>query len=101
MKADAKVTEGKVGGYHCWAKFLADGRWVPVDISEADKHPELKEYYFGSLTEDRVQFSVGRDLVLTPETAAETVNYLAYPYAEVNGKQHKSFRKAFQYSDIE
>ena len=101
VKADAKVTEGKVGGYHCWAKFLADGRWVPVDISEADKHPELKEYYFGSLTEDRVQFSIGRDLVLTPKTAAETVNYLAYPYAEVNGKQHKSFRKAFQYSDIE
>ena len=30
---------GSVGGYHCWAKFLADGKWLPVDISEADKHP--------------------------------------------------------------
>ena len=91
---------GEVGGYHCWAKFLADGKWVPVDISEADKHPELKEYYFGNLTPDRVTFSVGRDLVLEPAPAAGPVNYLVYPYAEVDGKQHKKFRKAFRYEDL-
>lgn len=90
---------GTVGGYHCWAKFLADEKWVPVDISEADKHPEMKEYYFGNLTADRVMFSIGRDLKLVPATAAETVNYLSYPYAEVDGKQHKKFRKEFRYRD--
>lgn len=100
-KGETLAKDGKVGGYHCWAKFLADGNWVPVDISEADKHPELKEYYFGSLTADRVQFSVGRDLVLAPEPTAKSVNYLAYPYAEVDGIQHKKFRKAFRYSDID
>lgn len=95
-----EIGKGEVGGYHCWAKFLADGNWVPVDISEADKHPELKEYYFGNLTADRVMFSMGRDLKLMPATAAETVNYLSYPYAEVDGKQHKKFRKEFRYEDI-
>src|SRR3712207_7840796 len=40
--------------YHCWAAFAPAGRgWVPVDISEADKHPEMTDYYFGNLTADR------------------------------------------------
>ncbi len=92
---------GEVKGYHCWAKFLSEEKWIPVDISEADKYPELKEYYFGNLTADRVTFSIGRDLELQPATSAKTVNYLSYPYAEVNGKQHKKFRKAFRYEDVE
>ena len=92
---------GTVGGYHCWAKFQSDKKWVPVDISEADKNPDLEEYYFGNLTENRVTFSIGRDLQLTPAPAAGTINYLAYPYAEVDGKQHSKFRKEFRYEDIE
>jgi transglutaminase-like putative cysteine protease len=95
-----EIGKGEVGGYHCWAKFLSEEKWVPVDISEADKNPELKEYYFGNLTPDRVTFSIGRDLQLMPAPAAETVNYLSYPYAEVDGKQHKKFRKAFAYEDV-
>jgi len=91
---------GTVGGYHCWAKFLADGKWLPVDISEADKHPELKEYYFGNLSADRVMFSVGRDLELVPANEAGPVNYLVYPYAEVDGKQHREFTKAFRFEDV-
>src|SRR5881227_3323734 len=52
---------GEVAGYHCWAKFKPDGKgWVPVDISEANKNPKLKEYYFGNLTPDRVTFTTGR-----------------------------------------
>jgi len=95
------VKSGTVGGYHCWAKFLADGKWLPVDISEADKHPELKEYYFGNLSADRVMFSVGRDLELVPANQAGPVNYLVYPYAEVDGKQHREFTKAFRFEDVE
>ncbi len=93
-------TGGTVGGYHCWAKFLADGKWLPVDISEADKHPDLKEYYFGNLSADRVMFSVGRDLELVPANEAGPVNYLVYPYAEVDGKQHRDFTKAFRFEDV-
>ena len=94
------ATEGSVGGYHCWAKFAAEDKWVPVDISEADKHQELKDYYFGNLTADRVTFSTGRDLKLVPENEAGPVNFLVYPYAEIDGKQHMDFRKQFRYEDV-
>ena len=94
------ATEGAVGGYHCWAKFAADDKWVPVDISEADKFQELKDYYFGNLTADRVTFSTGRDLKLVPENEAGPVNFLVYPYAEIDGKQHKDFRKQFRFEDV-
>ena len=92
--------KGTVGGYHCWAKFQSENNWIPVDISEADKHPELEDYYFGNLTENRVTFSVGRDLELKPAPAAGLINYLAYPYAEVDGKPHEKFRKEFRYEDF-
>lgn len=95
-----KKGEGAVDGYHCWAKFAHDGHWIPVDISEADKHPELKDYYFGNLTADRVQFSVGRDLELDPVPANGPVNFLVYPYVEVDGKIHTNFAKRFRYRDL-
>jgi len=77
---------GEIAGYHCWAFFHAEGHgWVPVDISEADKHPDRKEYYFGNLTEDRVAFTVGRDLDLVPRQAGEPLNFFIYPYVETKG----------------
>ena len=29
--------DGGTDGYHCWAEFYADGKWWPIDVSEADK----------------------------------------------------------------
>ena len=79
--------EGPISGYHCWAWFhTRDRSWVPVDISEADKHPELKEYYFGNLTADRVMFTTGRDLELQPTPAHRPLNFLIFPYIEVGGE---------------
>jgi transglutaminase-like putative cysteine protease len=78
--------EGEVNGYHCWAKFYVAGiGWMPVDISEANKHPELRDFYFGNLSEDRVLFSVGRDLKLQPAQKGPPVNFFVYPYVEVGG----------------
>lgn len=80
-------TAGPIAGYHCWAWFFEEKRgWIPVDISEADKNPALKDYYFGNLTVDRVMFSVGRDLQLQPPPAQGPTNFLIYPYIEVGGK---------------
>ena len=80
-------TEGKIGGYHCWAWFFAEGSgWAPVDISEADKHPEMKDYYFGKLTADRIAFSKGRDIELVPKSETGPLNYFVYPHVEVDGK---------------
>ena len=78
---------GTITGYHCWALFFDDQcGWVPVDISEADKNPHLKDYYFGSLTENRVTFSTGRDIILEPRQAGLPLNYFIYPYAEADGE---------------
>ena len=78
---------GKIGGYHCWAWFLSPEQgWIPVDISEADKHPEMKDRLFGYLPPDRVAFSTGRDIVLTPASAAGPQNFFIYPHIEVDGK---------------
>lgn len=83
----ADKTEGKIGGYHCWAWFHAENYgWCPVDISEADKHPELKNYYFGKLTPDRIAFSTGRDIELVPKSTGGPLNYFIYPHVEVDGK---------------
>lgn len=94
---------GKVDGYHCWAKFRADAEhWVPVDISEANKHSEKRDYFFGHLCENRVMFSTGRDLVLEPKQDGPPVNFFVYPYVEIAGQPWPAerLRKSFAYSDV-
>ena len=82
----ADKNEGTIEGYHCWAEFLADGRWVPVDISEAWKNPKLADYYFGHNPANRFELTKGRDLVVDPEPASGPINFLAYPLLEMNGE---------------
>jgi len=82
----ADKNEGTIDGYHCWAEFLADGHWVPVDISEAWKNPKLANYYFGHNPANRFELTKGRDLVVDPEPASGPINFLAYPLLEMNGE---------------
>ena len=80
--------DGEVKGYHCWSEFYVKGKgWIPVDASDASKidDTQKREYLFGNLDPNRVQFTVGRDLTLTPKTS-EPLNYFIYPRAEANGK---------------
>lgn len=75
-------TSGDIPGYHCWADFYVDGiGWIPVDASEAWKHKEKAEYYFGHHDADRVQVATGRDVPL-PGARGPSLNYFVYPYAE-------------------
>jgi len=86
LKPEAEAT---IPGYHCWAELYLPGRgWFPVDASDASKTTDQKkrDYLFGHLDPDRVQFSVGRDIHLDPPPCAETLNYFIYPYVEGNGK---------------
>jgi hypothetical protein len=78
--------EGGIDGYHCWAEFFADGKWWPVDISEANKYSSLATYYFGHHPANRIELSRGRDLVIDPEPASGPINFLAYPLLEIDGK---------------
>ncbi len=80
-------SDEKLGGYHCWSFFRVPGKaWVPVDISEAWKNKDRKDYFFGSHTDNRVTLSVGRDLVLEPRQDGAPLNYLLNPYAEADGR---------------
>jgi len=81
------VGSGTIPGYHCWAEFYEEGRgWVPVDASEAWKHPELADYYFGARDPNRLLISLGRDIQLVPEPRNGPVNIFFYPYVEVDGE---------------
>jgi transglutaminase-like putative cysteine protease len=97
-----KRGHGNVPGYHCWAQFMADGNWVPVDISEANQNPDQREYDFGHLDASRVMFTTGRDLTLDPPQAGPPLNFFVYPYAEVNGKPYPADKitHAFAYEDV-
>jgi transglutaminase-like putative cysteine protease len=83
-----KTAEGKIPGYHCWAEFYVAGKgWLPVDASDGSKSndPAIRAFLFGNQRADRVEFTRGRDLVLTPPTS-EALNFFIYPRAEAKGK---------------
>jgi len=78
---------GKIGGYHCWVQFYLPGRgWIPIDASEAAKHPQLREQLYGSQPTDRILFTTGRDLSVSAASEVQPLNYFVYPYVEVDGK---------------
>jgi transglutaminase-like putative cysteine protease len=90
----------EIAGYHCWADFYIDGKgWIPVDISEAWKHPGKRDYFFGSHDVNRVQFSMGRDLRLNPAQDGKPRNYFVYPYVEVDGQEYPNVSLAFSFAD--
>ena len=99
--------------YHCWPEFwVPNYGWVPHDVAVADiftgnfattpdnekpvrlttadgytgKDEAKVNYYFGSIEERRVTWSVGRDLALTPKQAGGPVNALPKAYVEIDGK---------------
>src|SRR5437867_1845884 len=95
----ADKNQGKIEGYHCWAEFFADERWVPVDISEAWKNPKLAGYYFGHNPANRFELTKGRDLVVDPEPESGPINFLVYPLLEMNGEVIKP-ETAFEFRRI-
>ncbi len=97
----ADKSSGEIAGYHCWAEFYdAQYGWVPVDISEAWKQKSKKDYFFGAHDANRIQFSTGRDLQLTPRQAGEPLNYFIYPYVEVDGKKYENVSTRFSFADV-
>ena len=77
---------GGIDGYHCWAEFYAEGKWWPVDISEANKYTALATYYFGRHPANRIEFTRGRDLILEPGPSSGPINFLAYPVMEIGNE---------------
>jgi transglutaminase-like putative cysteine protease len=99
LPADKHSAE--IPGYHCWAEFYLDSTgWVPVDISEAWKHQEKHDYFFGAHDVNRVQFTQGRDLKLAPAQEGPPLNYFVYPYVEIGGKEYPNVSIAFSFLDV-
>ncbi len=92
--------QGPIASYHCWAQFYAVGvGWVPIDASEAWKHKDKKDYYFGTLDPNRLKMSLGRDIRLNPPQKGEPLNYFVYPYAELDGKPYTELKNEYSYKD--
>ncbi len=83
---------------HCRAEFWA-GEWIPVDPADVTKlmlkeklplnHPKVdfaKRYLFGNWDPHWVAYNWARDFVLKPEQENKPMNFLGYPYAEVDGE---------------
>ncbi|MCI0446820.1 transglutaminase domain-containing protein [bacterium] len=99
----AQKVSGTVTGYHCWADFYLPGHgWVPVDASEASKSndPGKRDYLFGNLDPDRLEFTIGRDIRLNPPQSGEPLNYFIYPYAEADGKPLSDTRIQLDYVNL-
>ncbi len=100
LPADKSAAE--IAGYHCWAEFFnPENGWIPVDISEAWKHPEKKDYFFGAHDANRVQFTIGRDLKLNPPQDGDPLNYFVYPYVEVGRKEFSKVSLEFSFADAD
>ena len=93
---------GRAGGYHCWVEFwVEDLGWVAADPSEASKSRNvvLRNFLFGNLDFNRVQFTVGRDIELGGATG-EPLNYFIYPYAEADGVPAGVGTISLEYRDV-
>ncbi len=92
---------GNIPGYHCWAEFYADGKgWVPLDASEAWKHREQADYYFGAHDPNRFLISTGRDIQLVPAPKNGPANILFYPYVEIDGQPFSEVETEFRFQDL-
>jgi len=97
----AQRGQGEIRGDHCWAEFFTkETGWVPVDASEAAKDPSKRGYFFGAHDENRVEFTRGRDLVLTPKQAGPPLNYFVYPYAEADGQPLDNVERMYTFEDV-
>lgn len=94
--------EGEIGGYHCWVEFHTEETgWFPIDASEAFKHPEKRELFYGAHPADRIHFTTGRDLRLGPHHRGPALNYFVYPYVEVGGVPFTGrIDKRFRYREL-
>jgi hypothetical protein len=92
--------EGAISGYHCWAEFYIDGiGWIPIDASEAWKDKSKRDYFFGATDQNRVMFSLGRDIRLMPVQDGDPLNYFVYPYAELDSKPFANLKNEFSFRD--
>ena len=100
LRLGKKQSQDITKGYHCWAQFYIPGYgWYTVDPADVRKmmliqnlkwdDPKTKYYvkfYWEGIEPYRIKLTTGKDLILNPAQNSAPLNYLMYPYAEVDGK---------------
>lgn len=88
-------------GYHCWTRFYVPGLgWVPADVSEASRHPEKRDYFFGAIDEDRVMLSRGRDIQMVPASDGGLENFFTEPRLEKRSGDSVIYEKKLEFSSL-
>ena len=97
-----RAEQGEVGGYHCWVQlWTPETGWFPIDASEAFKHPDKRDLFFGTHPADRIHLTTGRDLVLAGQSAAP-LNYFVYPHVESEGGAYAgAIEQSFSYREVQ
>jgi transglutaminase-like putative cysteine protease len=86
---------GKVNGYHCWVLAFPKGYVFGIDASEAAKHPEKRNYFFGHLDVHRIGITRGRDVLLSPPQHGPRLNFIYKAYEEVDLKPSREISTEF------
>jgi transglutaminase-like putative cysteine protease len=93
--------EGMIHGYHCWAMIASPaGGWIPMDVSEARKQPDRREFYFGALDPNRVAFTWDRDVPLVPAQRGEPLDRFIFPYGESAEKTAVELELGFRFAEL-
>jgi hypothetical protein len=96
-----KQGKGETRDWHCWARFWVNGPgWITIDASEASKHPELRDYNFGSLSNTYLTLTHGRDVILQPAQKGGALNIFADPYVEVDGIQFEQVKWIASFEEV-
>ncbi len=89
-------------GYHCWTSFYVHGLGlIPADCSEAAQKPELHDYYFGNLDENRFLMSYGRDICLVPESVGGAQNFFTDPVVETESGTPVFYEKKLTFRTLD
>jgi transglutaminase-like putative cysteine protease len=88
-------------GYHCWTSFYTpEFGWVPADVSEAAQKPGLRDYFFGSVDENRVLLSRGRDIDLVPRQRGQSMNFFTEPNIETATGAALMYEKKLEFASV-
>ena len=94
------ITDYKCG-YHCWVRFFVpELGWVPADVSEASRHPDKCNYFFGAIDEDRVMVSRGRDITMVPQSLGGPENFFSEPRIEKRSGNSVIYEKKLEFSSF-
>ena len=71
--------------YTCYLTNIPEKCEAGRLLDKAAKHPELRDYNFGTLSNIYLTLSHGRDVMLVPAQHGPQLNLFAEPYAEADG----------------